>query len=97
MDSVSAMAFDILSFLAGIAAGAVTGALAGVLHSLENTADLQEKLRHITKEVERVKRTITSNTSAVSEREESAEVDELYQDLNEIHEEIRRMYQKGRS
>jgi len=91
------MAFDILSFLAGIAAGAVTGALAGVLHSLENTADLQEKLRHITKEVERVKRTITSNTSAVSEREESAEVDELYQDLNEIHEEIRRMYQKGRS
>lgn len=91
------MAFDILSFLAGIAAGAVTGALAGVLHSLENTADLQEKLRHVTKEVERVKRTITSNTSAVSEREESAEVDELYRDLNEIHEEIRRMYQKGRS
>ena len=61
------MVFDILSFLAGIAAGAVTGALAGVLHSLENTADLQEKLRHITKEVERMKRTITSNTSAVSE------------------------------
>jgi gas vesicle protein len=91
------MAFDILSFLAGIAAGAVTGALAGVLHSLENTADLQEKLRHVTKEVERVKRTITSNASAVSEREESAEVDELYRDLNEIHEEIRRMYQKGRS
>ena len=88
------MVFDILSFLAGIAAGAVTGALAGVLHSLENTADLQEKLRHVTKEVERVKRTITSNTSAVSEREESGEVDALYRDLNEIHEEIRRMYQK---
>jgi len=91
------MVFDILSFLAGIAAGAITGALAGVLHSLENTADLQEKLRHVTKEVERVKRTITPNTSGVSERKESAEVDELYRDLNEIHEEIRRMYQKGRA
>jgi gas vesicle protein len=93
----SAMAFDILSFLAGIAAGAITGALAGVLHSLENTADLQEKLRHVTKEVERVKSTIAANTSAVSEHKESADVEELYRDLNEIHEEIRRMYQKGRS
>jgi gas vesicle protein len=91
------MAFDILSFLAGIAAGAVTGALAGLLHSLENTADLQEKLRHVTKEVERVKRTIASKPSAASGREESAEVDSLYRDLNEIHEEIRRMYQRGRS
>ena len=57
---------------------------------------MQEKLRHITKEVERVKRTINSNTSG-QRTEESADVDALYRDLNEIHEEIRRMYQKGRS
>jgi len=49
------MVFDILSFVAGVAAGAVTGALAGILHGLESTADLQEKVRGVTKEVEKMR------------------------------------------
>jgi gas vesicle protein len=91
------MSFDIISFLVGIAAGAITGALAGVLHSLEKTADLQEKLRLVTKEVERMKKTMTSNAQAINEGGESAQVDRLYEDLAEIHDEIRRMYKKSRS
>ncbi len=39
--------FDLISFIVGVAAGAVTGSLAGILHSLERTADLQERLRKI--------------------------------------------------
>jgi gas vesicle protein len=89
------MVFDILSFLAGVAAGAVTGALAGILHGLESTADLQERLRQITREVENMRSMVSSHTSNVSERDAS-EIDQLYRDLNEIHEEIRRMYKKGK-
>ena len=88
------MVFDILSFLAGVAAGAVTGALAAVLHGLENTADLQERLRNITREVERMKTAMVSRTNG---NDSTTGIDELSRDLNEIHEEIRRMYKKGKN
>jgi len=88
------MVFDILSFLAGVAAGAVTGALAAVLHGLENTADLQERLRNIAREVERMKNAMVSRTNG---NDSTTEIDELSRDLNEIHEEIRRMYKKGKN
>ncbi len=91
------MVFDILSFLGGVAAGAVTGALAAVLHGLENTADLQERLRNITREVERMKSAAVSRTSETTGNDSTAEIDELSRDLNEIHEEIRRMYKKGKN
>ena len=90
----SIMVFDILSFLAGIAAGGVTGALAGMLHSLESTADLQEKLRQVTSEVDKIRSAIGSSTSP--NRDPRSEMDELYRDLNEIQEEIRHLYKKGR-
>jgi hypothetical protein len=90
------MVFDILSFLAGVAAGAVTGALAGVLHGLEGTADLHERLRHLTNEVEKMRSVVTSHTSDSNEHDARSEMDDLYLDLNEIHEEIRRMYKKGK-
>jgi gas vesicle protein len=90
------MVFDIVSFLAGLVAGGVTGALAAVLHGLESTADLQERLRQVTKEVERMKSAIASETPILNNHSRSSEVDQLHLDLNEIHEEIRRLYKKGR-
>ena len=91
------MVFDILSFLAGVAAGAVTGALAAILHGLENTADLQERLRNITREVERIKIAIGSPTPGTANgNARTAEIDALSQDLDEIYEKIRRMYKKGK-
>ena len=91
------MVFDILSFLAGVAAGAVTGALAAVLHGLENTADLQERLRNIAREVERMKSAMVSRTSETNGNNSTTEIDELSRDLNEIHEKIRRMYKKEKN
>jgi gas vesicle protein len=88
------MAFELLSFLAGVAAGALTGALAAVLHNLETTADLQEKLRRVTREVEKMRNALSSSTS--HEDSAKSEIDGLYRDLNEIQEEIRRIYKKGK-
>ena len=90
------MVFDILSFLAGIAAGGITGALAGVLHGLENTANLQEKLRQVTSEVDKMRDTIGSGSSNANDRNSRSELDKLDRDLNEIQEEIRRLYKKGK-
>lgn len=90
------MVFDILSFLIGVAAGAVTGALAGILHGMENTADLQERLRRVTREVEKMRSTVSSPTSDIDEHDAGLKIDDLHRDLNEIHEEIRRMYKKGK-
>lgn len=91
----SAMVFDVISFLAGVGAGALTGALAGVLHSLENTADLQEQLRHATKEVEKINRMLSSSRDPdLNVNDAKLKVNELHRDLEEIHEEIRRMYKK---
>jgi gas vesicle protein len=91
------VAFDILSFLAGVTAGAVAGALAAILHGLENTADLQERLRDVTREVKRIKSTVVSRTSGANGDNSTTELDALSRDLNEIHEEIRRMYKKGKN
>ena len=87
------MVFDVISFLAGVAAGAVTGALAGVLHSLENTADLQERLRQVTKEVQRLGSTLAP-TDDPHVGETKSKLEGLQRDLDEIHEEIRRMYRR---
>ena len=83
------MAFDLISFIVGVAAGALTGALAGVLHSLERTADLQEQLRKIKREVADMQ-TLTSG----NENSRKPRLDKLDHDLEEIHEEIRRMYKR---
>jgi DNA repair exonuclease SbcCD ATPase subunit len=83
------MVFDLTSFLVGVAAGAVTGGLAGILHSLERTADIQERVRAIAQEVEGMK----AHLSETGQHEVS-QLDDLDQDLEEIHEEIRRMYKR---
>jgi uncharacterized membrane-anchored protein YhcB (DUF1043 family) len=81
------LAFDLISFIVGVAAGALTGALAGVLHSLERTADLQEQLRTIKREIAEMQ-TLTSG----NENSSKPRLDKLDRDLEEIREEIRRMY-----
>jgi uncharacterized protein VirK/YbjX len=89
------MVLDVVSFLAGVAAGLLTGALAGVLHGLESTAHLQEHLRQLTKEVEAMRgRFLPSASSGSGDASERLKLDELQRDLDEIHEEIRRMYKK---
>lgn len=88
------MVFDIISFVAGVAAGAITGALAGILHGLESTADLQEKVRSATKDMEKMRIALSSNNPDFSEHDVKLKMDELHQDLDEIQEQIRRMYKK---
>jgi hypothetical protein len=91
--SWSIMVFDVISFLVGVAAGAVTGALAGVLHGLENTADIQERLRRVTKEVESLGSVLSpANDPLVGDAK--SKLAGLHRDLEEIHEEIRRMYKR---
>jgi len=83
------LVFDLISFLVGVAAGALTGALAGILHSLERTADLQERLRTVSQEVETMKDRLIGGSQYGK-----PQLDDLDRDLEEIHEEIRRMYKK---
>lgn len=83
------LVFDLISFLVGVAAGVLTGALAGVLHSLERTADLQERLRTVSQEVETMKNRLINGGQYGK-----PQLDDLGRELEEIHEEIRRMYKK---
>lgn len=86
------MPFDVVSFLVGVVAGALTGGLAGVLHGLEGVADLQERVRKVTKEVHRLNDTYQSQ--GPNRHDTKFKLNELQHDLDEIHEEIRRMYKR---
>jgi len=90
------MVFDILSFVAGVIAGAVAGGLAGILHGLESTADLQEKVRGLARDVAKFRAGLSSDAPDVVERDVKLKMDELQKDLDEIHEQIRRMYKRTR-
>jgi uncharacterized protein HemX len=92
---VAIMVFDVISFIAGVAAGALTAGLAGFLHGLERTADIQEKLRVATKEVDQLTSVLSSSGGSDSiDRAAKMKVDELQRDLDEIQEEIKRMYKR---
>jgi len=86
------MIFDLISFLAGLVAGGLTGALAAVLYGLERTADIQEKLLTMRKELSKM----NPNTNSTAPKEEDSErrMQELRTQLASIEEEIRRMYRK---
>jgi gas vesicle protein len=88
------MVLDVLSFLSGVVAGGITGALAMVLHGLEKTADLQERLRAVTQEVERIQEASPASSSEAG-ADTKAKAEELRRELDEIHEEIRRMYKRS--
>jgi uncharacterized membrane protein (DUF106 family) len=85
------MAFDVVSFLAGVAAGALTAGLAGFLHSLERMADVQERLRLATKKADQLKSLFSASGADDSD---SDKMDELRRELDEIHEDIKRMYKR---
>jgi gas vesicle protein len=87
------MVFDLISFLAGIIAGGLTGALAGLLYGFERTANLQERLLKLSKEVDSVDPTVASPNRS-QDVESKARVSQLRAELDSINEEIRRMYRK---
>lgn len=87
------MVFDLISFLAGITAGGLTGALAGVLYGFERTADLQESLLKLSKELDSLDPTVAS-PKRPQDAESEARMSQLRAELDSINEEIRRMYRK---
>ena len=90
------MVFDLLSFLAGIVAGGLTGALAAVLYGFERTSDLQESLLKVRKELVSMDPKTTSATSPRN-ADSAKRMQELRAELDSIREEIRRMYRKTSS
>jgi len=86
------MPFDVISFLVGVAAGALTGGLAAMLHGLESVADLQERVRRLTREMQRLND--NSLPQDANQPDSKFKMKELQRDLDEIHEEIRRMYKR---
>lgn len=89
------MVFDVISFIAGVGAGALTAGLAGFLHGLERTADIQEKLRLATSKADQLTNVVSSSGGSDSINSAAKmKVDELQRDLDEIQEEIKRMYKR---
>lgn len=89
------MVFDVISFIAGVGAGALTAGLAGFLHGLERTADIQEKLRIATSKADQLTNVVSSSGGSDSiDSAAKMKVDELQRDLDEIQEEIKRMYKR---
>lgn len=86
------MVFDLVSFLAGIAAGGLIGVLAGILHGFERTADLQESLLRLRNKIDSMDPTFVS--SGGQQDELRATMQGLRAELDSIHEEIRGMYRK---
>ena len=86
------MVFDLISFLAGILAGGLIGGLASILHGLEGTADMQESLLKIRREVDRIDPKLSLGQP---DPETPAKMKELHEQLDAINAEIRRMYQKA--
>jgi hypothetical protein len=87
------MVFDLVSLLAGIIAGGLTGVLAGILYSFEQTANLQESVIKLGKQLDGIAQTMTS-PGGVPDPESRARVSQLRSELDSIDEEIRRMYRK---
>jgi hypothetical protein len=90
------MVFDLISFLAGIIAGGLTGVLAGIMYGFERTADLEERLLKLRKEVDSVESTVTAANRPQGADSEKT-IRQLRAELDSIHEEIRKMYRKTTS
>ncbi len=82
------MAFDLVSFVAGLAAGAAVGVLGGYLHETETIGELQERVRVAMVQFERM----TSSTRVrTSEAVASADV---RKQLLELQDEIKKLYRR---
>jgi len=89
------MVFDITSFLVGIVVGGLTGGLAGILYAFERTADVEESLLKLRKDVNSLDSAMTSNGSPGRMSEEKMR--QLRTELDSIREDIRKMYRKNAS
>jgi gas vesicle protein len=83
------LAFDVVSFIIGLAAGALVGALAGYLHETETIGELQERVRMATVQLEKATSTIQSGTS------EGPIALHLRHQIQDLQDEIKRMYRKS--
>jgi hypothetical protein len=82
------LAFDLVSFVAGLAAGALVGVLAGYLHETEMIGELQERVRTAMVQFERI-------TSATPSKTGEAPVSsDLRHELLELQDEIKKLYRR---
>ena len=82
------MPFEMVSFAIGIVAGGLVGVLAGYLHETETIGELQEKVRMAMVQLEKNPPSARSRTGG-----EPAESD-LQQQLQELQEEIKKLYRR---
>jgi len=82
------LTFDLISFVTGLAAGALVGVLAGYLHETEIVGELQERVRTSMIQFERI-------TSAARSKTGEASVDsDLRHELLELQDEIKKLYRR---
>jgi uncharacterized membrane protein (DUF106 family) len=82
------LAFDVVSFTIGLVAGVLVGVLAGYLHETETMGELQERVRMAMVQLEKATSTIRNRTS------EEPAVSDLRQQLQDLQDEIKRMYRR---
>ena len=82
------MVFDVVSFIIGLVAGALMGVLAGYLHETETIGELQERVRVAVVQLEKTTSTIRSRTS------EEPAVSDLRHQLQELQDEIKKLYRR---
>ncbi len=82
------MTFDLISFIAGLTAGALVGALAGYLHETEMIGELQERVRTAMVQFERI------TSLPHSKRGETGVGSDLRKELLELQSEIKKLYRR---
>lgn len=82
------MAFDLISFVAGLAAGVLVGVLAGYLHETEMIGELQERVRTAMIQFERITSATRSKTG------EAPVTSDLRHELLELQDEIKKVYRR---
>ena len=82
------MAFDLISFTTGLVTGALVGVLAGYLHETETIGELQDRVRMAMLQLEKATPTIRNRTN------EEAAGSDLRHQLQELQDEIRKMYKR---
>jgi uncharacterized membrane protein (DUF106 family) len=82
------LVFDLVSFIIGLVAGALVGVLAGYLHETETIGELQERVRVAVVQLEETTSMIRSRTS------EEPVVSDLRHQLQELQDEIKKLYRR---
>lgn len=89
------MVLDIISFVIGVAAGGLAGGLAAILQGLERVADLQDRVRQVASNLRRLEDLEPlSHDQRNTDDDAKRSLNDLQRHLDEINEEIRRMYKR---